>query len=258
MQMNEQHIADSFGISPELLPHLPTLLADIWVLGSWPDRIVELLSPLELPGDSTRVLEVGCGKGAVSVPIARDLGFRVHGVDLFEPFLQEARARAAEAGVADRCTFEQADMKEVLGRGETYDVVVIAAVGHALGDTVEIVGALRQTVRPGGYMVLDDGYLSRKERVDYPGYEHCRDRETTLRELTAHGDRLVKEVVIPFTDLMAYNARNNEVIARRVTEVSLRHPELREQLLRYQQAEIEECLLLETETVAAILLLQRT
>ena len=256
--MNEQDIADSFGVSPELLPFLPELLADIWVLGSWPEHIVEALRELDLPNDATRVLEVGCGKGAVCVPIARDLGFRVHGVDLFEPFLQEARTRAAEAGVADRCTFEQADMKEVLGRGETYDVVVIAAVGHALGDTVETVGALRQAVRPGGYMVLDDGYLSRKERVDYPGYEHCRDRETTLRELTAHGDRLVKEEVIPFTDLMAYNARNNEVIARRVTEVSLRHPELREQLLRYQQAEIEECLLLETETVAAILLLQRT
>ena len=256
--MNERDIADSFGVSPELLPFLPELLADIWVLGSWPEHIVEALRELDLPRDAARVLEVGCGKGAVCVPIASDLGFRVHGVDLFEPFLQEARARAAEAGVADRCTFEQADMKEALAREEAHDVVVLAGVGFVLGGIAETVGWLRRGVRPGGYILIDDGYLSRKDRIDYPGYEPYRNRETTLQELTAHGDELLKEVEVPLSEVKAYNARNNEVIARRVTEVSLRHPELREQLLRYQQAEIEECLLLETETVAAILLLQRT
>jgi len=256
--MNEQDIADSFGVSPELLPFLPELLADIWVLGSWPEHIVEALRELDLPRDAARVLEVGCGKGAVCVPIARDLGFRVHGVDLFEPFLQEARTRAAEAGVADRCTFEQADMKKVLAREEAYDVVVLAGTGFVLGGIAETVGWLRRGVRPGGYILIDDGYLSRKDQIDYPGYEPYRNRETTLRELTAYGDELLKEVEVPLSEVKAYNARNNEVIAQRVAALCERHPEWAEELRAFQQAEIEECRRIEEETAAAILLLQRT
>ena len=128
-------------------------------LGSSPPLIAGWLGELGLPPDSTRVLDLGCGKGAVSLTLARDLGFRVHGVDLFEPFIRETWARAADWGVASLCRFEKADLREALRAAEGYDVVVYASVG-VLGRLDDCVSALRRCVRGGGYLVTDDGYLA--------------------------------------------------------------------------------------------------
>lgn len=258
MTLGQDDIAASFGVSPELLPYLPELLADIWVLGSWPDRIVDLLRPLDLEPETTRVLEVGCGKGAVSVPIAQRLDFSVHGVDLFAPFLDVAKAKAREAGVAGRCRFEAADIREAAGGPAEYDVAILAAVGAVMGSYEATVGWLRRAVRPGGYMVIDDGYLldpSPENRP--PGYEYCRDREETIRELTAHGDVIEKEVIVPTAELRAYNQSNTECIRARADRLARQRPELASALEAYVQSEIDECRYLEEKTVAAIWLLRR-
>jgi SAM-dependent methyltransferase len=53
------------------------------------------------PGES--VLEIGCGTGATTVPLAAAVGERGHvlGVDIAEPMLAVARRRVAESGLAN-------------------------------------------------------------------------------------------------------------------------------------------------------------
>jgi 2-polyprenyl-3-methyl-5-hydroxy-6-metoxy-1,4-benzoquinol methylase len=51
------------------------------------------------------VVDFGCGSGSESVEMARLGAKRVIGIDIQERFLAEARERAREAGVMDRCTF---------------------------------------------------------------------------------------------------------------------------------------------------------
>lgn len=63
----EIEIAKSLDAKPELLPFIPELVADIWALGSSPDLAVEILKPVDLSPQTTRVLDFGCGKGAVSI-----------------------------------------------------------------------------------------------------------------------------------------------------------------------------------------------
>src|SRR6266540_1460037 len=61
----------------------------------------------------SRVLDLGCGLGASSIALARVYPrARVVGVDLDEASVTEARAEAAEAGVADRVTFVVGDAAE--------------------------------------------------------------------------------------------------------------------------------------------------
>ena len=114
-------IAAALDATTELLPWLPELLADLFELGSSPTLVAEWLRGLGLPRETTRVLDLGCGKGAVSLTLARDLGFRVHGVDLCEAFVLEARATAAEWGLTDRCRFEKADLRSVARARNDYD-----------------------------------------------------------------------------------------------------------------------------------------
>jgi SAM-dependent methyltransferase len=87
-----------------------------------------------------RVLDLGCGLGASSVALARAYPrAQVLGIDLDEASVTEARALAAEAGVAERATFVVADAARVAAEGP-FDLVTIFEALHDMGDPV---GALR-------------------------------------------------------------------------------------------------------------------
>jgi len=254
---SEREIAAAFGIESHLLPVLPELLTDIWALGSWPEKIVELLRSATGLRQGASVVDLGCGKGAVAIPIARDLSLRVNGIDLFPPFLAEARARAESAGVSGLCHFEVGDWRQALRKGEQYDVAILAAVG-AIGDYGQTIRETGRIVCPGGVLVIDDGFLDSDAKPTPPGYEYYRSHGETIRLLTSHGDRLMAEHLVPAEEMKECNRINNESIRRRAAGLADRHPELTEALERYVHSELEECAFLESRTTAAIWLLERS
>jgi 2-polyprenyl-3-methyl-5-hydroxy-6-metoxy-1,4-benzoquinol methylase len=73
-------ISDSLETDQQLLPYMPYLLQDLWALGSSVEDILKAVDSLPLSSDS-RVLDLGCGKGAVSVLIASRFKCRVTGID---------------------------------------------------------------------------------------------------------------------------------------------------------------------------------
>jgi cyclopropane-fatty-acyl-phospholipid synthase len=66
----------------------------------------------------------------MGITLARDYGARVTGVTLSTEQLELARARAAEAGVADRVTFELTDYRDVVG---SFDRVVSVGMLEHVG-----------------------------------------------------------------------------------------------------------------------------
>ena len=82
-----QSVADSLESEIKLLPYMPYLLQDLWALGSSVDQILDLFSTLPLSYGAAKVLDLGCGKGAVSVQIASKFGFEVVGIDAMPEFL---------------------------------------------------------------------------------------------------------------------------------------------------------------------------
>ncbi|RQV98859.1 MAG: class I SAM-dependent methyltransferase, partial [Calditrichaeota bacterium] len=88
---SEKSLLNSLEVEKKLLPHMPFMLQDLWGLGSSVDEILEMTRTLHLDSGNTRVLDLGCGKGAVSVQLASNFGFRVTGIDVMPAFLEEAR-----------------------------------------------------------------------------------------------------------------------------------------------------------------------
>ena len=62
-------VSYALEVEPALLPFVPEVLADLGELGSDAGLIVRVLSDLQLPR-SARVIDLGCGKSAVSLEIA--------------------------------------------------------------------------------------------------------------------------------------------------------------------------------------------
>lgn len=81
------------------------------------------------------VADVGCGHGASTILMAQAFpNSRFFGFDYHAPSIEQARAAATEAGVADRITFERASAKDFPARG--YDLVAMFDCLHDMGDPV--------------------------------------------------------------------------------------------------------------------------
>ena len=124
----DEMVAHALEAPPALLPFLPELLADLDELGSDAELIAGVLTDLHL-SRTAKVIDLGCGKGAVSIEIASKLGLQVLGIELFAPFVAHCVAAARQAGVDQLCEFRQGDAKSLAGHLPPADAVVFAALG---------------------------------------------------------------------------------------------------------------------------------
>jgi SAM-dependent methyltransferase len=99
-----------------------------------------------------RVADVGCGHGA-SVVVMADAypNSRFWGFDYHEPSIEIARERAADAGVANRTTFEIAGAKEYAG---SYDLICFFDCLHDMGDPVGTAAYARERLTSDGTVLL--------------------------------------------------------------------------------------------------------
>ena len=253
----KKSVAQSLDATRGMLPFVPELIQDMWALGSFPDRIVELLRPLHLPPETTRVLDLGCGKGAVAITLARELDFQALGIDACRPFLDDARAKAEEQRVSDRCRFEFGDIRQAVHNQKNFDVVIYVSLGGTLGGFDVIVGKLGQTLRPGGYLIIDDGFLKEESKLDRPGYGHYASHDETLKQLSTHGDTLLREVIYTFEETHNLNYYYLDLIRKRGKELIQNRPELANAVSAYIQNQEEECKTIDQYIVGAMWLLQR-
>jgi cyclopropane fatty-acyl-phospholipid synthase-like methyltransferase len=251
-------VARSLDAHAALLPFLSELLADLEELGTSADDVVDVLRPLGLPA-STRAIDLGCGKGAVAVALAEELGFRVTGIDGFAPFVDDAQRVARARGVEARCEFRVGDLRQAVDSAGQFDVALLMAVGPVFGNMEQTIGALRRCVRPGGYMVIEDVYLDEQTQLQHvpEAYAEYAGREETLRRLQAHGDQLVAEQLFPHSEVEAVNAENTAKIRRRAEKLSAEQPHLAELFAGYVATQEDECEALEGPLIGAIWVLKR-
>ena len=238
MRTETEMVAYALEVQSALLPYVTKLLADFDELGSDAELIVEVLAGLDLPSDSL-VIDLGCGKGAVAVEIAKSTGGRVKGIELFEPFIAQCQHRATEAGVAERCEFIHGNVAKLAGELPPADAVVFAALGDVLGPLDQTMRIIRQYVKPGGVIVVADDYLADGGSTDFPGFEDYVSRDQTVARLTACGDQIAAEVPEPFED---GNDDESDLIRKRADDLKQRHPELADELdlfVRNQYAEVQ-------------------
>lgn len=103
------------------------------------------------PLTGLRVLDIGCGGGLLSEPLAR-MGAEVVGADPARTNVETARLHAQQSGVAVdyRCTTAE----ELAAAGERFDIVLAMEVVEHVADVPLFVAACAGMVRPGGLLVM--------------------------------------------------------------------------------------------------------
>jgi 2-polyprenyl-3-methyl-5-hydroxy-6-metoxy-1,4-benzoquinol methylase len=120
-----------------------------------------------------RVLDVGCGIGRWSLWMASH-GATVTGADLSPTMIAEARRRAGERGLSDRCQFQIADLAE-LNLSSQHDFIFgVTVLQHILDDArLDLaVRRLKAHLAPGGRIVLIEAApTERIDRCDTPIFQ---------------------------------------------------------------------------------------
>ena len=134
----------------------------------------ELLDRLRLRGDE-RILDLGCGRGAVLLMAAQHLTTgRAVGVDLWRTVDQsgnsaEATQRnAAAEGVADRVELHTGDLTALPFEDNSFDVVLSSLAIHNISGRAGREKAIREAVRvlrPGGRLVIADIRATRQHQA---------------------------------------------------------------------------------------------
>lgn len=99
------------------------------------------------------VLDYGCGDGFLAVHLVERGAREVVGIDISETQVEEARARAASAGIADRARFQVADAHRTGLPDASFDLVVGLAILHHL-ELENALAEIRRLLRPSGRPVF--------------------------------------------------------------------------------------------------------
>jgi len=106
-----------------------------------------------------KVADIGCGHGASSIILAQAFPrATIHGFDFHTPSIEQARRRAADAGVGERISFTQASAQTFAGEG--YDLVCFFDCLHDMGDPVGAARRAHQALNADGTVLLVEPFAN--------------------------------------------------------------------------------------------------
>ena len=122
------------------------------LVSTWIPALQDVKAKLEA---GARVADVGCGKGASTLLLAKAFPkARFFGFDYHDKSIEAAREYARRDGIADRVTFEVAKAKEF--PGSDYDFVAVFDCLHDMGDPIGAATHVRKSLaKDGTWMIVE-------------------------------------------------------------------------------------------------------
>ena len=102
------------------------------------------------PFKGLRILDIGCGGGLLSEPMAR-LGAEVVGADAAERNIPVARVHAEQSGL--NIDYRHTSAEDLAAAGEKFDVVLNMEVVEHVSDPLAYLTACHDLLKPGGLMI---------------------------------------------------------------------------------------------------------
>lgn len=116
-----------------------------------------------------RLLDIGCGWGALVIHAAKKFSVQAEGITLSQPQASWARDRIAEAGLTKKAKVEVRDYREINANGsEAYDTIVSVGMAEHIGRErlPEYFKLVHCALKPGGVFLnqaIDEGIVARPD-----------------------------------------------------------------------------------------------
>lgn len=102
-----------------------------------------------------KIADIGCGTGASTIQLAKELDAEITAVDFLPEFLEELQARAKEHGVANKITTLSCSMDALPFADEEFDVIWSEGAIYNMGFEAGV-SAWRRFLKPGGKLIVSE------------------------------------------------------------------------------------------------------
>lgn len=126
------------------------------LISTWIPALTDVERKLE---EGARVADVGCGKGASTLLMAKAFpNSEFYGFDYHDKSVEAARESARKEGLSGRASFEVAKAKEF--PGGNYDFVAVFDCLHDMGDPIGAAAHVRQSLAKDGTWMIVEPYAN--------------------------------------------------------------------------------------------------
>jgi SAM-dependent methyltransferase len=115
-------------------------------------------------GPQSLMLDVGCGVGYTPLYLARKLGCRVVGVDLYPSMVKRAREHVRRAGMEDQVEIQPGDMLALPFDDGRFDAVMAESVVAFAADKPRALSEFVRVLKPGGYLGFTEATWSQEPK----------------------------------------------------------------------------------------------
>lgn len=180
--------------------------ADLRILNPISSQALDdLIGTLDLMSGA-QALDIGCGKGELLLRLAERHGARGLGIDLSAAYIAAAKEAVIARGPRVAPEFEVADVRTRQLQAGAYALAACIGASHASGaGTQGALAALRSLVRPGGQIILGEGFWAREPSADF-----LQALGATRDELTDYGGTIRIAMELGLTPLYARVATQDD------------------------------------------------
>lgn len=113
------------------------------------------LDSIRIPGTPMKVLDMGCGTGAVTLALAAR-GFEVTAIDHSPDMIEIARRKAEALGLSSSIRFETGDVEQLRYDDEEFDGVTCQGLLHHLEDMSPALSQLHRVLKREGFVYISE------------------------------------------------------------------------------------------------------
>lgn len=242
------------GSDIELFNYLPYILQDLWELGSDPENIINLVQKYTKDYSKLKVLDLGCGKGAVSIKLAQKLKCKCLGIDAIKKFINEAIKKSEEYKVESLCKFEIGDIRIKVNELSGYDVIILGSIGPVFGNFYDTLSSITKCLKEDGFIIIDDGYIEDKSTFTHPLIQK---KKLIFKQIFDAGMELIDEYIIKDQFIKETDEYIFEKVKNRCIELIKKHPDKRKLFDDYIKQQEYENIVLEKKIVCSTMVIRK-
>lgn len=252
--LEESVVTAMDGSDKELFPYLPYILQDLWEIGADPEIIIKLIGKHYTNLDRLKILDLGCGKGAVSIKVSKSIGCNCYGIDAIPEFIEFAQKKANELRVNHLCNFEIGDIREKVKELSGYDIIILGSIGPVLGDYYTTLTTLSKCLNESGIFIIDDGYIENSSDYSHPLIQK---QNKILQQIDSAGMQLIEDIIIPKDCIKNSDNFIFDNLKKRCLELINMYPDKKELFENYIKKQEIENDVLESKVVCSTMVIKR-